>query len=711
MRGSDEMTFVKFPILPGIYKDDTPLLAKGHAISSDKMRVVRGRWQTIGGWEAASNDTFTGICRGMFSWRDANSQSYTAIGTHNALEVFYDGEVFDITPVVSRGTLTNPFTTVNNDATITVAFAAHGLIADQRITFPGQTTINGADISLVSGYPVTVIDANSFTFEASSSATSGGAGVGGTIKYGIILAPGLIDNLVGPGYGVGGYGLDGYGQGSTDTTFYPRVWTMDNWGENLIACPRGGAIYEWAPLFSATELVTNGSFAVDANWTKGTGWTIGAGVASAASGTASDLEQSITLNPGAYFLLTADITASSGSLQPKIGTTNIGAAITTSQTIQRTFFTDATPTLKFSKDSGFIGTVDNVSVKQLLTAEIIPNAPTENNCIFVSAERTLVACGTQEEVSGDFNALLVRWSAQENNQDWEDRADNASGEFPLSRGGRIVAAVVTRGQYNVWTDKGLYRMRLNPDPNVVYSFEDVGAGCGPISTHAAVTLAGNTYWMANTGEFFRDTGVSPEPLNSTVRRYVFDNIAPSQGEKVYAWANSAFKEVAWLYPDFRDGNECSRYVKYNVVENTWDVGTFDRTAMIDSGGAPYPMGASTTGVVYFHEKGNSADGDPITWHLETGAFDLGDGTTLWRAKKMIPDFEDFLGGCDITFNSYIYPASTPSSVTVSVNSATEHADFLLVGRQISFLLEGNAAPAFMRNGEHRIEIEDTGMIQ
>ena len=61
--------------------------------------------------------------------------------------------------------------------------------------------------------------------------------------------------------------------------------------------------------FSATELVTNGSFAVDANWTKGTGWTIGAGVASAASGTASDLEQSITLNPGAYFLLTADITA------------------------------------------------------------------------------------------------------------------------------------------------------------------------------------------------------------------------------------------------------------------------------------------------------------------------------------------------------------------------------------------------------------------
>jgi hypothetical protein len=39
--------------------------------------------------------------------------------------------------------------------------------------------------------------------------------------------------------------------------------------------------------FYFDSLVTNGTFDTDTNWTKGTGWTIAAGVASKSTGTAS----------------------------------------------------------------------------------------------------------------------------------------------------------------------------------------------------------------------------------------------------------------------------------------------------------------------------------------------------------------------------------------------------------------------------------------
>ena len=260
------MAYLKFPIQPGVFKDDTPLSAKTFAIDSDKMRVVRGRWQTIGGWETAANDTFMGVCRGMFSWRDGDSQSYTAIGTHTALEVFYDGAIYDITPAEERGQLTNPFSTVISTFAVTVADTAHGRAVDDRVVFANATAVGG--ITVNGEYTVTtVVDANTYTITSATVATSTAGPGGGTVDYEYLLKPGLVDNLGGPGYGVGGFGTGGYGQGSSETVYYPRTWTMDSWGQNLVACPRGGKIYEWAPNFSDSNVVTNGTFTTDTAWT------------------------------------------------------------------------------------------------------------------------------------------------------------------------------------------------------------------------------------------------------------------------------------------------------------------------------------------------------------------------------------------------------------------------------------------------------------
>ncbi len=110
--------------------------------------------------------------------------------------------------------------------------------------------------------------------------------------------------------------------------------------------------------------VTNGTFAVDANWTKGAGWTIGSGVANAAAGSASDLSQTQTLVVGQVYRLTFDLTRSAGTLQPKIGGGDLGGALAAGGSYVLEFTATATSmSLAFGKDGAFAGTLDNVVLR------------------------------------------------------------------------------------------------------------------------------------------------------------------------------------------------------------------------------------------------------------------------------------------------------------------------------------------------------------
>tara|TARA_R110000824_G_scaffold40166_1_gene120640 strand:- start:4519 stop:6642 length:2124 start_codon:yes stop_codon:yes gene_type:complete len=702
---------VKLPLIPGVFKDETPLSAGrgGFYVDSQWCRAVRGKMETMGGFEKASTDEVSGICRGLHAWHDSSALSYEGIGTHSHLMVYHDGEIYDVTPLDSWGQLTNPFSTTDEDNTVTVAHTAHGRAVGDRVDYPGGPTVGGLDMGLAEWTVATLPNANSYTFEHTSAATSTVSSSGGTVDYEYILAIGLIDNLGGPGYGVGGYGSGTYGTAASDVTFYPRVWTMDNWGNNLIACPRGGKIYEFEPSFSNSETVTNGTFASDSDWTKGTGWTIGAGVATASAGTGSDLSQSLTLTPGAYFVLEFDLTRSAGTIQPKLGGTSIGSALSAAGHYKYQVFNYGA-SLAFTKDSSFAGTLDNVTVKQSLRAVQIPNAPEQNTLIWVTDQRILVAAGTVESSTSLFNAMHIRWSDQENNQDWTPGTADQSGFFTLAKGGRIVAGHSGNNENVVWTDVGIHVMRYVADPNVVYRFDFMGGGCGPMGTNATIMLGGAYYWMANTGQFFQFTGGAPEPLHSPVRRDIFDSMAQGQGEKVYAFATAAFNEAGWLVPDSRNTNpnECNSYVLLSVSDQAWATGDVDRTAWLDSGGLDFSSAVSSVGVQYFQEKGRSADGAALNWRLKTGSLEIVDGNELMRIQQLTPDFDDFVGGCSVTMEATIYPNSPSTSVSGDITSATEKLDLRVTGGQIQVEFEGTAAPAFMRTGNVSVDIIATG---
>lgn len=129
---------------------------------------------------------------------------------------------------------------------------------------------------------------------------------------------------------------------------------------NYVSFKRTGDFYAKAFETALADLVTNGTFAADASWTKGTGWTIGAGVATATGAISTALSQSLNVKEGHSYLVTFTATRSAGSITPSLGGT-AGTARSSSATFSEVILAGADGTLSFGT-SGFTGTVDNVSV-------------------------------------------------------------------------------------------------------------------------------------------------------------------------------------------------------------------------------------------------------------------------------------------------------------------------------------------------------------
>lgn len=715
------MPYIPLPTQVGVFPDDTPLAAKGAFTDANQIRFVRGKPQTRGGWSTASNDTVEGKCRGMHAW-NARGTNYTALGTHTHLQVYSDGEIFDITPIVSLGSVSNPFSTTNGSPTVTFALTSHGMVDGQRVVFPGQTSVNGATISDADGYEVTVTTANAVTFTADSNATSSGSGVGGTVDYDILLAPGLENGLGGPGYGVGGFGLGGYGEGATETDFSPRTWSLDNWIPNLLALPRGGAIYEWAPNLSSSDLVTNGDFSSATGWTAGTGWTISAGQALATSGSASLLSTQIEVIPNSYLMIEMDMTRAAGTLDVRVDGVDMIADLAATARVRRICYTAAggTVTLAFAKDASFSGSLDNVSVSQMVRAAALPGAPSQNDTMLVTPELIVMVFGTIDADSGEYNPLQVRNSDTGDgnlagNQTWVPAPDNLAYRWTLGSGSRCVAGRKGNAEIIIGTDTAAFRARYTGNPNAPYAFQPIGPNHGIIGVNAITVQNGIAYWMTPAKEFAMYDGGAARNLDSSMVRYVGDNLSPAQYDKIFAFPISKYGEVCWHYPDIRDGNEISRYALFSPSQGAWAPGLFDRTAWIDTFGTNPPMAVSADGVLYFQETGFTADGDPLEWMLRTGAMDIainGDGGELYQINFFIPDEDDLQGGYNYTMIAYELPNSDPVEYgPFGVTVETDRLDFdPVIARQAEHLFEGNSAPAFCRFGSPRLDVSKTGMI-
>jgi len=344
-------------------------------------------------------------------------------------------------------------------------------------------------------------------------------------------------------------------------------------------------------------------------------------------------------------------------------------------------------------------------------AVILSGAPTQVNAMFIDPKGHVHALGTTEQGSGTFNPLLDRHSDLLDPTDWTASAADQAGEQPSYVGSRFVRGVATRGQNVLFTDVGLIVATYTGDPILTYAYSPAGKTAGLIGPNAVAELAGMLYWISRDGQFYRFDGAGVQPLDCTVRDDFWNNRAPVQDDKIYAGTIAGRNEVIWFYADSRDGNECSRYVKFNATLGVWDKGELPRTAWTDAGIYDYPLAVSTSGRLYFHEKGDTADGGVLSGRAYTGRIDLGDGETLMEVQEFRPDFKDMSGTITLYVDGYDYPGSPEPSSTVgplTITPTTTRLTFFLNARQVALRMEWSASPMKFRMGTPRVDLIDTG---
>lgn len=688
-------------LVPGVDTQETPALNENSGISATQLirfmpdRNGLGLVQKIGGWSRYFSQPMPAPVRALWAWEDLNLNSHLAVGTQTntgtgyaLLGVITNGALQNITPQSSAKDITprasattalsvvtitdttgavtgydsvyiatqmsigglvlfglyqcgflssnaytvqatdilgNPlpatsnstspvlpvFTTVSGSLTVNVNLPSYTYqIGD---TFPVLLATSVGGITLYGNYVVqSLVDSSNFTITTANPATSAATGTlnGGNLhliySYGYGTIPG------GVGYGAGAYGAGGYGTGnsvspSSGTWITAIDWTLDNWGEILIAC--------------------------------------------------------------------ADQTLAPGT-------------------------TPFQPLYQWE---------ENVTGATIITA-----APPVNDGAFVAMpQRQIVAWGSTQ--TGIQDPLLVRWCDVNNFNQWIATPTNQAGSYRIPRGSKIVGGLQGPQQAILWTDIDAWSMQYIGPP-YVYSFNEIGSGCGLIGRKAAAFWNGIGYWMGPS-QFFTLSSAGVQPLYCSVWDQVFQNlnkaIDPVLGEpntqKIRVAVNSLFGEITWYYPSANGNGEVDSYVKYTVPLNIWDYGTLGRTAWVDQSVLGPPIGADpVTGLLYQHETSNDADLQAMQPYFQSGYFTLSEGDLQTFIDLIWPDMRwgkiSQVQSATVQISFYVagYPGDTPTVYgPYSVTQATQYFNTRLRGRLVSIRISSSDLGSFWRIGSLR----------
>lgn len=699
------MAHVTLKLIPGVDQNRTPALNEAAISECQLIRFVTDRQgvglpQKLGGWSRFFPTALTGIPRAMLAWQDTNSQQYLAVGSQSPsagtaapIYVIQNGQARNLAPQVKQTnpavsvttsttsntvTITDPasnissydsvyvlthisvggviifgfypatqasantytinltdtlgdpqiptsavvnggvvasFTTLLNSPFVTVTLPNHGFSAGD--TFPVLVSTSVGGVTLLGNYIIDQVPSSStFIISASSQATSTATASinGGNARYDYYLAYGAL--ITGTGYGVGGYGTGGYGSGIPSVTptsgnpLYAIDWTLDNWGDTLIACPYGltfgalvsdplgGPIYSWSPQSNS-------------------------------------------------------------------------------------------PTLN-----------------------VIPEAPVANSGVFVAMpQRQIIAWGST--FNGVQDPLLLRWCEVEDYTQWIALPTNQAGSYRIPKGSKIVGCIQGPQQGLVWTDLALWAMQY-VGPPYVYSFNEIGTGCGLIGPKAAASLNGIVYWMSQS-QFFMLSPGGVQGIPCPIWDVIFQDLDTTNLDKIRVAPNSRFGEISWFYPTLGNGGEINAYVKYNVALNQWDFGTLSRTAWINQSVLGPPIGGTPGGIIYQHETSSNADDQPMTSYFQTGYFTLAEGDLLTYIDQFWPDAKwgYYAGTQDanllLTFYVLNYPGDTPQVYgPYEVTQATQYISPRFRGRLVSIKIESNDINSFWRMGAMRYRISPDG---
>lgn len=700
------MPLQKILFKPGVNRENTRYTTEGGWYECDKVRFRQGTPESIGGWAPVSANTFVGLCRSLWNWVTLNGRNLMGVGTSRKFYIENGGAYYDVTPVRSTASLSNPFTATNGSATLTVAHVAHGCRTGDYVTFSGAgiAGLGGAVTAAVlkGEFAVTVTSVDAYTITLPVTATSAdasGSPGGGTATAQYLLASGSDVATVLTGWGSGSWGSGKWGSGSS-TTSALRLWNQSNFGEDLIFGVRGGPLYYWDASF---------------------GW--------------AGQEFTVTIATPAVVTLPAE------PLENTVVRLETTGALPTNLSVGVDYYlvnvSGTTANLALTPDGTPINTTGSQSGTHKISGRGVPlsslfgasDVPLYHNYMLVSdASRFVFAFGTNELGTTTLDPMLIRWSNQEDASMWTPAITNQAGYIRLSQGSRIVTAAQTRQEILVWTDSALYSVQSVGIP-YVWGQQLLDANISIVSPRAMTTASGVTFWMG-VDKFYRYDG-RVQTMRCDLRQYVFGDFNRAQETQVFAGTNEGFNEVWWFYCS-ASSSTIDRYVVYNYAEDVWYYGTMARTAWIDSGLRPVPVAATYSNTLVNHETGlndnEAGTPQPIESYITSSEFDLGDGHNFGFVWRILPDMT-FRGSTAsapaATF--YLYPLASSGSgysdpasyggtneatvvrgVAVPVEEFTGQVYTRVRGRQLAMKVHAAQLDTAWQLGAPRIDVRPDG---
>ena len=637
------MPLQQIKFLPGIDKQNTEVGADNRWVDCDNVRFRYGLPEKVSGWASLITDTIVGVCRKEHAFVDISGNRYVALGTDKFLLIYFEGQLYDVTPL--RTTLTSAtIATTNASAVCTITTgSAHGLIAGDivlldNVSLPAGTGFTDADFEDKLFQVTGVTSSTVFTITQSSAATATVA-TGGSIDIKPYENVGPAEQSYGYGWGTDTWGAGGWGEASSaqDVILEPGLWSLDNYGQVLIATIANGKTFTW----------------------------------------------------------------DAGAVNPL----TVRASTTTAN-----FSTSANPT----------------------ATRLTLVSPTTRHLIHFGTETTIGTPSTQDD-------MFIRFSDQENINDYTPTAVNTAGTFRLQDGTKIVGALKAKENILVWTDNALYTMKYIGAP-FTFGFEQVGTNCGLIGKNAVIEVDGIAYWMSSNGFFAFDGTVKTLPCS--VEDYVYNQIDVTKGQQIAAGIDNLHTEVIWYYTS-TSSNFNDQYVVYNYGESSpqlpiWYIGTEARTSWIDavvypnpfatkydssaSGTFPVIVGESGLGqtILFEHHVGTdqvNPDGTTtaITSYIKSYDFDLDvqgtNGEFFLAMRRFVPDFKNLQGNLSVTMSVKRYPSEADTATALSpftVTTSTTKVDTRTRGRFANITIANNNISEDWRFGTLRLDLQPDG---
>ena len=724
------MALQQIKFAPGIDRQDTSVGAVGRWTDSDLTRFRYGLPEKIGGWQSLLTDTIVGVVRKEFAFVDLDGNRYVALGTDKFLLVYFEGQLFDITPLkadISGATLSTNSTTTVTITTSTAHNISEGdIVLFDNVTLPSGTGFSASDFEDKKFQVITVPTPTTFTITMGSAA-SGTVSAGGSITLKPYEPVGPAAQNYGYGFGIGNYGGTITGVGTT---------TVNNSG--VIAAGASSFVVTDSSVLPATGTLLINSELMTYSGNNTSTNTI-SGVTRAQGGTA-DVEHangSTVTNATDFTGFGEAVTASAVTLEPGLWSLNSFGEVLVATILNGKTFTwnagVASPTSNRASTttSGFETTNNPTATRTTLIS------PTTRHLIHFGTEVTIGNVQTQDD-------MFIRFSADESINEYTIEATNTAGSQRLQDGTRIVGALVAKENILVWTDNALYTMKFVGAP-FTFGFEQVGTNCGLIGQNAAVEIDGVAYWMSNNGFFSFDGTVNSLPCS--VEDFVYDNIDTTKGQQICAGINNLFTEVLWWYPSSgATFNDRSVIYNYGAKAPPGEMGNwynntntnFNRTTWIDSLVYPKPYAtaydSTATGtfpaivgetglgqsVFFEHEIGTdqvNPDGSTTAllsfiqsynFALQT---DQGIGEYFLAMRRFLPNFKVLTGNNQVTISVSDYPSENVTATTLSpftITSATTKVDTRARGRYANLKIENTGAGESWRFGTFQADLQPDG---